>query len=367
MSHYEKRLEADLWKIRDSLSTISSQIESALKNAIQALLSGDDKLAYSVMLGDRPINRAVRRLDKMCHSFIALHLPSAGHLRFISSVMRVGIALERIGDYSVTICRQAVQLVRPPHEILARELELMADQARQILNKALTAFLTSNADMAKTTISMCDQTARIFDAAFESLANSEGDWTKKELFALLVVCNMLLRVSDQAKNLCEETIFAVTGESKDPGVYRILFIDEDNSCLGQMAEAIARKNFPHCGEFSSAGRVAAGALNPHLVPFMEKRGIDMSAAAPKQLNTDPSFLGLHYVIVSLQGPVKSYMQAVPFHSIAQEWEVGEPPAPDATPEEAEEALESIYREIAPLVHDLIEKLRGVKAPCRVAS
>ena len=280
MSHYEKRLEADLWKIRDSLSTIAAQIEDALKNAITALLTGDDKLAYDIMLGDRPINRAVRRLDKMCHSFIALHLPSAGHLRFISSVMRVGIALERIGDYAVTICRQAVQLVRPPHEILARELELMAEQSRQILNKALTSFLTSNADMAKATIGLTDQTARIFDTAFESLANSEGDWTKKELFALLVVCNMLLRVSDQAKNLCEETIFAVTGESKDPGVYRILFIDSDNACLSQMAEAIARKNFPHCGEFVSAGRQAAPALNPHLVPFLEKRGIDMSAAAP---------------------------------------------------------------------------------------
>ena len=315
MSHYKKRLEADLWKIRDSLSSISQQVEKALKEAVNALLDGDDKTSYGIMIGDRQINRAIRRLDKMCHSFIALHLPSAGHLRFISAVMRVCIALERIGDYAVTISRQAVQLPRPPEGPLAREVELMGDQARQMLNKGIMAFLGSNPDMAKTSMSMSYQVSKLFDTLFYSLMKEEGDWTKKELFGMLVVCNMFLRVADQAKNLCEETIFAVTGESKAPYMYSILFLDEDNSCLGQIAEAFAKKTFGNCGTFYSAGRKSADALNPNMKAFMETRGFDLSEAAPKSIESLPQKLPEYYVIVSLHRPVKTYMDEVPFLSL----------------------------------------------------
>lgn len=359
MSHYEKRLEADLWKIRDSLSSIATKVENALKEAMHALLHGEDQQAYAIMLGDRPINREVRRLDKMCHSFIALHLPSAGHLRFISAVMRVCIALERIGDYAVTICRQSVQLPRPPHGSLATEIGLMADQSRKMLNKANTAFLSSRADTAMTTMHLTNQAGRTFDGVFENLVKEEGDWTKKELFGMLVVCNMLLRISDQAKNICEETIFAVTGETKASEVYSIIFLDEDNSFLSQMAEAIARKTFPNCGTYSSAGRTAPKAIAPSLKEFLEARGIDMSEAKPKTIADMPQKLSDYYVIVSLQHPVKSYMTTVPFHSIALEWDLGEPPA-DGTDNSR---IEELYREIAHRINDLIEKLRGVKAPC----
>jgi phosphate transport system protein len=362
MSHYEKRLEADLGKIRDSLSSIAGQVENALQEAMHALLHGEDQKAYAIMLGDRPINRAVRRLDKMCHSFIALHLPSAGHLRFISAVMRVCIALERIGDYAVTICRQSVQLPRPPHGPLANEIGLMADLSRKMLNKANMAFLGSRVDTAMTTMHLTNQAGPTFDSVFEKLVKEEGDWTKKELFGMLVVCNMLLRISDQAKNICEETIFAVTGEISASDVYSILFIDEDNSFFSQMAEALARKTFPNCGTYSSAGRVAAKALAPAMKEFMVARGIDMEGAKPKAIEDLPRKLNEYYVIVSLQSPVKSYMTSVPFHSIALEWNLGDPPAANVD----KSRLEAIYREIAHNVNELIEKLRGIKAPCSVS-
>ena len=82
MSHYETRLERDLERIRKDLTTIASQVQDALKDAVHALLSGDREQAYDTILNDLPINRAVRALDKACYGFIAVHLPSAGHLRW---------------------------------------------------------------------------------------------------------------------------------------------------------------------------------------------------------------------------------------------------------------------------------------------
>src|SRR6056300_1407039 len=103
MSHLEQRLEHDLNEIRDHIATMSTSVERALQGAFRALHEADDKLAFTTILSDLPINRMMRKIDRMCHAFIAVHLPSAGHLRFISSVICANIILERIGDYAVTI------------------------------------------------------------------------------------------------------------------------------------------------------------------------------------------------------------------------------------------------------------------------
>ncbi len=109
MSHFEQRLEADLEAIRDWVWALGSDVEQALRHAKQALLLRDEDLAYATVLGDGPINRKSRACDRMCHAFIARHLPGAGHLREIAATIRVNVALERIGDYAVTIIFNFVQ------------------------------------------------------------------------------------------------------------------------------------------------------------------------------------------------------------------------------------------------------------------
>ena len=140
MSKYEARLESDLAHISEKLANLGEAVESALKDASRALFTAEEELAYKVILGDFPINRASRELDKICHGFFAVHLPSAGHLRFISSVMRVNLELERIGDYAVNICREAVQIGHLPEGILGQQMEGMSREVQDILGKAIAAF-----------------------------------------------------------------------------------------------------------------------------------------------------------------------------------------------------------------------------------
>ncbi len=357
MSHYEERLEKDLSRIHEKLATLGQRVEQSVKDAVHALLTGNDKLAYATILGDGPINRASRELDKLCHGFIALHLPSAGHLRLMSAAIRANIALERIGDYAVTICRESVQLGRRPEGTVAREVELMADESRRMLSQSISAFNAGNADEARATMGMADQVERTFDAVFTDLLGEGDHFAMKDLFAFLVIFNMLERISDQAKNICEETVFATTGQAKAGKVYRILFLDEDNAVLGQMAEAFARKNFPDSGEYSSAGRHAADAVDNELVSVMGERGIDLSGVKPKKLDLAPTELADYHLLVSLQGPVKSYVDPVPFHTSALEWDLGEIPG-DLEGEQAKQRYEALYREIATRVRDLMTTLRG---------
>ncbi|MEN8176434.1 MAG: PhoU domain-containing protein, partial [Pseudomonadota bacterium] len=308
-------------------------------------------------LNDGDINRAVREIDRLCHTFIVRHLPSAGHLRLMSATIRAVIALERIGDYAVSISREAVQIASLPDNSLARLLEIMGNESADMLRQALAAFKEGNADKAKGVMGMADQMERHLTNVFHELTHEEAKRPIKDLFALFVVFSLLERVSDQAKNLCEETVFAVTGETKAAKVYRVLFLDEANDCQSQMAQAIGRKTFPNSGVFESAGRTAAGALDAGMTRFMEEHGCSMEEARPRKLDMTPTELGAYHVIVSLQGPVRDYLDEIPFHTTALQWDVGDAPS-NMDDIEAGRSYEEMYRKISVELRVLLEKLRG---------
>ena len=353
MTHYEERLAQDLARIKDKVADLAQNVETAIQNALQALFSADEKLAYEVVLNDHAINRASRGLDKLCHKFFAVHLPSAGLLRYISATMRANLGLERIGDYAVTICRESVQIGHPPQDTIAKDMARLSDDTQETLKQAISAFNNSDADLAKNNIEQARDVTREFDSVFKELINQETKLPVQEMLYDLVIFTMLSRVVDQAKNICEETVFAVTGETKAPKTYHVLFLDQDNATLAPMAEAIARKNFPEWGAYASASKQAVNATNSHLVRFLEERGIK-NPSPPTTLDPTADLSDCH-VIVSLQGPVKSYIDTIPFSTIALEWEAGDPPTDS---DDTAAQFEKLYRTLALQIQDLMDTIHG---------
>ncbi|MCG6869770.1 MAG: phosphate signaling complex protein PhoU [Gammaproteobacteria bacterium] len=357
MSHYEERLEEDLGKIHQRIADMARDTSLALKNAVHALQTGDHELASKTILGDHEINRTMREIDDMAHGFLAVHLPSGGHLRFLSSVIRANIAFERIGDYAVTIARVSEQLSAPPSGEIGRELERISNQAQTMLRQAISAFDEQNAEMAKATMVMEREMEYDLDTVYGELTQNTEMQKVKGLLGIFAVLSYLKRTADQAKNICEDTVFAVTGETKAAKVYNIVFLDEDNATLGQMAEAMARKTFPNSGNYASAGRNPAAAIDATMERFMREHGCDLSGARPKPIDLTHQELAEKHVVVSLQGPVKSYLPELPFHTTGVEWELdGIPTGQDESATNAE--WESLYRDVAVRVRDLMETLRG---------
>lgn len=360
MSHYEERLENDLAEIRTRISAMAVKVDEGIRNAVRAFQTGDQMLAAETILADHPINRAMREIDRLCHAFIAVHLPSGIHLRMLSAAIRINIALERIGDYAVTIARTSEQLSEPPEGAMGRELERIANAAHTMLSQSIDAYNGLNAEMARATMVMEQDMEYDLESVYSELTENRDREKVKELLAVFVVLTHLKRVADQAKNLCEDIVFVVTGEGKAPKIYNILFLDKDNSGLSKMAELIARKAYPESGSYSSCGRKPANNLNPQMVSFLEQHGIDVEDQKPQPLEPMMHELVEKHVIVSLDGPVRKYIKKLPFHTTAVEWNVG--PVPDGPVEEQAEQWESLYRDIATRVQDLVSILRGPEAP-----
>lgn len=348
MLHLEARQEKDLNEIRQQMLVQADMVAKAVENAIHAVQTGNRRLAYATVLGDHPINRHTRDIDRLCHSFIAVHLPSAGPLRLLSAIIRANLEMERMGDYAVTIARESVQMSNPPQGPMARELERVASETLLMLRQSMRAFRELNADLARGTMSIADQIEHNMDMVYEELVENSERAQIKDNLAIFVIFNQLKRVADQSKNLCEHTVFAATGEQKALKVFNILFLDRDNSRLGPLAAAIASSGYPHSGRYGTAGSAPAGRLDEQLTRFLDERGLPVTERSPRAL-ADISHHELidKHLLICLEGGIQDYPIQVPFHTSVLEWDLGEPAD-----------IEGLYRELAPRLRDLLELLRG---------
>jgi phosphate transport system protein len=361
MSHYEQRLERDLDALRKRITDQAEKVQQGVTDSVRALQKGDHNLATSTILADHPINRAMREIDADCHAFIASHLPSGRHLRLLSSIIRANIALERIGDYAVTIASASEQLSEPPSGRMAHELERFGGEVLLMLGQSIKAFNDLNAELAKGTMVLETEMTFDLDGIYAELMSNPEHAKAKSLITTFTVFTHLKRVADQAKNLCEDAVFAATGETKAPKVYNILFLDRDNSCVGKMAEAIARKTFPGSGNYSSAGMTPAAAVDGSAVAFMTDRGTEIDTARPSPIDFSEHELAEMHLVVSLQGPISGYLPQLPFHTAGIEWDVGAGDIASGEPL-GEEQLTNLYRELSSQISDLMHLLRGPDAP-----
>ena len=116
------------------LGTISSLVETAVRQATDALLTGDAEVAQRVISADAEIDRARERVEENAFSLLSLQQPVAGDLRVVVAALRMVSELERMGDLSVhvaKIARLRVPNVAVP-EPMRPTMNQMADVAEDM-------------------------------------------------------------------------------------------------------------------------------------------------------------------------------------------------------------------------------------------
>ncbi len=355
MSLYDKRLEADLLAIRSRLRMVVEDVEDNLRHGVQAVLNLDRRLANETVIKDRAVNQAIRDLDHLCHLFVARHLPSGSHLRYVSAVLRLSVALERIGDYAATICRVARQIESELPETVRHNIGMMGEQAGKALGASMAAFLDGDPDLARVARGIASQTAAIYPYAFEVLTGAaESDRQQvRDLFGALLVFRLLQRAAEQADNASEMTLFAVKGKRKAEKRYRILFLDADHAMTSKLAEVAAAESHPQAGRFGSAGLEPADEFDPKLMKFFRRRGIVLSTGDEPRSFDDALDVGRHYHVVVGIGVDPSLHFDVPYRSAVLQWDLEDS---GVTPDSE---VELVYRELMDRIRSLMTTL-GVR-------
>jgi phosphate transport system protein len=356
---YEMRLSEDIKNIREMIRDVTDRIGKSYADVITACEQYDKEALYDVVITDLSVNRDIRTIDKLCHEFVARHLPAAGHLRFISSVLRSTIAIERAGDYAVTVARVVLQLGKKLPKPIFEQLKEMTTLSSAMLKDSVQSFLDCDVKLAETTHKEDYLVDKAFDDIFHSLVDHGKHSDPKDLLSLLRIFTKIERLSDQAKNICEETMFVATGKMKAPKVFKVLFVDEHGDLVSPLAAGVAKKMFPKSGIYSSAGWSDCDKPNSKLDAISSKYGIVVNDTKPSRLSSLEGFPLSFHVVVAINLDDDSHLPAIPYHTILIKWALPVPCATRGT--ELSNDTDELVRELTGRIGNLMERLRGKDA------
>ena len=204
----ENYFEAGLDGLRQKLLTMASHAETAVNQALQALLQRDHDLAVRVKENDRILDQFEVDIDEMVIQLLT-KAPLATNLRLVTVAMKISQNLERIGDEATKIAKRARDLSQEPPVKINLDLPRMARMSLDMLKAALDAFVNHDPAAARALIPRDKEVDALNKEIHQVLARhmvSNPD-TIGRCLHLMVVSKSLERIADHAKNVAEDIVY----------------------------------------------------------------------------------------------------------------------------------------------------------------
>ncbi|HEY7625360.1 MAG TPA: phosphate signaling complex protein PhoU [Candidatus Limnocylindria bacterium] len=207
-------LDESIDRLRTDLRRLASLVDVAIDRSVAALARLDEGAARQVIRDDAAINDLRYSIEQDAVHLIATQQPIASDLRFIIAVLSIVSELERIGDYCVGIGK--IALLHEGRALLKPLVDVprMAALVRQGLRSTLDAFITKNEFLARAIAAQDDEIDRLYDQIYRELLTYmlNDPSTIDRATWLLWAAHNLERMGDRIQNICERTVYEVTGK-----------------------------------------------------------------------------------------------------------------------------------------------------------
>lgn len=206
--------EYELEQLQNEMLTMARRVENALTEAVEILVQRDMEGARALIARDRDINQQRFDIEAQCLVVVATQQPMASDLRIVAAILFNVNELERIGDYAKGIAK--INLRIPPGPLLKPLVDLprMAETTRTMLHRALDAFVRRDVALARAIPPQDDEVDTLFEKVNQELMQLiiADSRVTEQANLLMWAAHNLERAADRVTNLCERTIFTVTGE-----------------------------------------------------------------------------------------------------------------------------------------------------------
>ncbi len=209
-----KTFETEIKQVKDEVLVLGSMVEQAIVNSVEALKKRDVKASEALFAADREINQKRFQIENDLMIMIATQQPMAHDLRLLASIMEINSELERMGDYAKGIANINIRMGDAPLLKPLIDVPRMAQKGADMLHRALTAFINEDIDTARKIPVEDDEVDALYNQVYRELmtiviadptAIERANW-------LLWTAHNLERFADRVTNICERTVFVVTGE-----------------------------------------------------------------------------------------------------------------------------------------------------------
>jgi phosphate transport system protein len=212
-----KTFEHELQQVKDDILVLGSMVEQATLDAMDALKKRDVKSSEKIYEQDRVINEKRFAIENQCMILIATQQPMARDLRLLASMLDVASEMERMGDYAKGVATINIRMGDQPLLKPLIDLPRMAAKAADMLHRALTAFINDDVETARAIPQEDDEVDALYDQIYRELMTfviADPKTIERANYLLWAAHNME-RMADRVTNICERTVFVVTGEIKE--------------------------------------------------------------------------------------------------------------------------------------------------------
>jgi phosphate transport system protein len=214
-----KTFEIEIQQLKDEILLLGSMVENATLNAVESLKKRDIDASRRLYEMDSQINAKRFAIEEKVMVAIATQQPAARDLRLLASILEVAGELERMGDYAKGIAKVNILL---GNQLLLKpliDIPRMARKATDMLHRSLTAFINEDVEAARLIPEEDDEVDALYTQVYRELMSFVMADAKsiEPANRLLWVAHNLERMADRVTNICERTIFIVTGQIREIG------------------------------------------------------------------------------------------------------------------------------------------------------
>lgn len=209
-----KTFETEIKQVKDEVLVLGSMVEQAILDSVEALKKRDTKASEKILQADRDINKKRFDIENQLMILIATQQPMAHDLRLLASIMEIISELERMGDYAKGIANINIRMGDQPLLKPLIDVPRMAQKGADMLHRSLTAFVNEDIETARKIPMEDDEVDALYNQVYRELMTFiiADPTTIERANWLLWVAHNLERFADRVTNICERTVFIVTGE-----------------------------------------------------------------------------------------------------------------------------------------------------------
>ncbi|MBU3216222.1 phosphate signaling complex protein PhoU [Clostridium estertheticum] len=209
-----KVFEANLQELHNDLIRMGSIVEKQIHDCIDALVTHNIEKAQKIMEDDDIVDVMEREIEDKAIRLIAMQAPLAIDLRNIFTTTKIVTDLERMADYAVDVAKITVRLKDEKYIKQLVDIPRMAEIVVSMIKDSLDAYVSGDIEKAYAVCKRDDEVDDIYKEVFGELLKImfENQKTVNQATQFLFICKWLERIADHTTNICEWTIYLVTGE-----------------------------------------------------------------------------------------------------------------------------------------------------------
>lgn len=212
-----KSFEIEIRQLKDDILQLGSMVEQAILDSVESLKKRNIEASRKLYEMDSQINARRFAIEEQVMIAIATQQPAARDLRLLASILEVAGELERIGDYAKGVAKVNILLGDQPLMKPLVDIPLMAKKCADMLHRSLTAFINEDVEAARLIPQEDDEVDVLYNQVYRDLMAFVMSDAKciEPANRLMWVAHNLERASDRVTNICERTIFIVTGQYRE--------------------------------------------------------------------------------------------------------------------------------------------------------